>query len=127
MNPTTVASSSRRQFLGGTLAAVTAAGLLADSEAQAQQGAPFVLVHEAWHGGWCWRRVSDRLTTKGRYIVAPTLSGVGEPSHLANDSIQDVHSGAQLPICGLRRCVRSRPDRSRLADDRDEIHRTVIA
>jgi len=21
----------------------------------------FVLVHGAWHGGWCWRRVADRL------------------------------------------------------------------
>src|SRR5262249_43624922 len=25
----------------------------------------FVLVHGAWHGGWCWRRVADRLQ-KGR-------------------------------------------------------------
>ena len=25
----------------------------------------FVLVHGAWHGGWCWRRVSDLLETKG--------------------------------------------------------------
>ena len=42
----------------------------------------FVLVHGAWHGGWCWRRVADRLTAKGHYVVAPTLSGVGERSHL---------------------------------------------
>ena len=85
---TTIDSSSRRQFLGGTLAAVGAAGLFADSKVQAQQkGAPFVLVHGAWHGGWCWRRVADRLTAKGRYVVAPTLSGVGERSHLVNDSI----------------------------------------
>jgi pimeloyl-ACP methyl ester carboxylesterase len=45
------------------------------------------LVHGAWHGGWCWRRVSDRLISKGRYVTAPTLSGVGERSHLAGDSI----------------------------------------
>jgi pimeloyl-ACP methyl ester carboxylesterase len=38
-------------------------------------------------GGWCWRRVSDRLTANGRYVVAPTLSGVGERSHLASDAI----------------------------------------
>lgn len=42
----------------------------------------FVLVHGAWHGGWCWRRVADRLTARGYYVVAPTLSGVGERSHL---------------------------------------------
>ncbi len=44
--------------------------------------AAFVLVHGAWHGGWCWRRVVDRLTAKGHYVIAPTLSGVGERSHL---------------------------------------------
>ena len=21
----------------------------------------YVLVHGAWHGGWCWARVADRL------------------------------------------------------------------
>ena len=25
----------------------------------------FVLVHGAWHGGWCWRRVADRLQAAG--------------------------------------------------------------
>ena len=25
----------------------------------------FVLVHGAWHGGWCWRRVADRLERLG--------------------------------------------------------------
>jgi pimeloyl-ACP methyl ester carboxylesterase len=77
---------SRREFLGGTLAGVTAVSVYNDSQAQPKQS-PFVLVHGAWHGGWCWRRVTDRLTAKGRYVVAPTLSGVGERSHLASDSI----------------------------------------
>ena len=47
----------------------------------------FVLVHGAWHGGWCWRRVAHRLTAKGHYVVAPTLSGVGERSHLKPEDI----------------------------------------
>ena len=47
----------------------------------------FVLVHGAWHGGWCWRRVADRLTAKGHYVVAPALSGVGERSHLKPEDI----------------------------------------
>ena len=25
----------------------------------------FVLIHGAWHGGWCWRRVADLLEAKG--------------------------------------------------------------
>jgi pimeloyl-ACP methyl ester carboxylesterase len=64
-------------------------GLLAGAEIAsiplahaAQPTRTFVLVHGAWHGGWCWRHVADRLTDKGHYVVAPTLSGVGERSHL---------------------------------------------
>ena len=88
MNRPTVETASRREFLGGTLAAVATAGLFDPPKLQAQQsGRPFVLVHGAWHGGWCWRRVADRLTAKGRYVVAPTLSGVAERSHLAADAI----------------------------------------
>src|SRR5215468_682583 len=39
------------------------------------------------HGAWCWRRVADRLNARGRYVVAPTLSGVCERSHVASDLI----------------------------------------
>ena len=42
----------------------------------------FVLVHGAWHGGWCWRRVADRLAAKGHKVFTPTLTGFGERSHL---------------------------------------------
>ncbi len=42
----------------------------------------FVLVHGAWHGGWCWRRVADLLEAKGHKVYAPTLTGLGERSHL---------------------------------------------
>jgi len=49
--------------------------------------ATFVLVHGAWHGGWCWRRVADRLTANGHHVFRPTLTGVGERSHLLNPDI----------------------------------------
>ena len=88
MKTTAMSSFSRRNLLVGTVATVASAGLPAASRVLAQsKSAPFVLVHGAWHGGWCWRRVADRLTAKGCYVVAPTLSGVCERSHLANDSI----------------------------------------
>jgi len=35
----------------------------------------FVLVHGAFHGGWCWRRVARRLRMRGHSVFAPTLSG----------------------------------------------------
>ena len=47
----------------------------------------FVLVHGAWHGGWCWRRVSDRLERQGHKVFAPTLTGLGERSHLLRTGI----------------------------------------
>jgi pimeloyl-ACP methyl ester carboxylesterase len=77
---------SRRDFIAGAVVAGTAAALPGIAGAQPARS-PIVLVHGAWHGGWCWRRVADRLTAKGRYVVAPTLSGVGERSHLAGDAI----------------------------------------
>jgi pimeloyl-ACP methyl ester carboxylesterase len=44
--------------------------------------ATFVLVHGAWHGSWCWARVRRALVGLGHQVFTPTLSGVGERSHL---------------------------------------------
>ena len=44
--------------------------------------ATFVLVHGAWHGGWCWRKVSPLLRRAGAAVYAPTLSGLGGRAHL---------------------------------------------
>src|SRR5262249_14896788 len=54
--------------------------------------ATFVLVHGAWHGGWCWQRVAKRLRAAGHDVYTPTLTGLGERSHLLNPSIDlDTH------------------------------------
>jgi pimeloyl-ACP methyl ester carboxylesterase len=47
----------------------------------------FILVHGAWHGGWCWRRVSDRLIAKGHRVYTPTLTGLADRSHLLSNSV----------------------------------------
>jgi len=44
--------------------------------------ADFVLVHGAWHGAWCWKRVLPLLWAKGHRAFAVTLSGVGDRAHL---------------------------------------------
>ena len=44
--------------------------------------ATFVLVHGAWHGGWCWRFVRRVLEKHGHTVRTPTLTGLGERSHL---------------------------------------------
>ena len=47
----------------------------------------FVLVHGAWHGGWCWRRVADLLIRRGHRVFTPTLTGLAERSHLARRDV----------------------------------------
>ncbi len=48
-----------------------------------QELATFVLVHGAWHGGWCWRKLAPLLRASGAAVYTPTLSGLGERAHLA--------------------------------------------
>jgi pimeloyl-ACP methyl ester carboxylesterase len=37
----------------------------------------FILVHGAWHGGWCWHKVAQRLAAKGHRVEAPDFPGHG--------------------------------------------------
>lgn len=48
----------------------------------------FVLVHGAWAGGWCWRRVVPLLRAAGHEVYPITLTGVGERSHLLSKDIR---------------------------------------
>jgi pimeloyl-ACP methyl ester carboxylesterase len=49
--------------------------------------ASFVLVHGAFHGGWCYSRVATKLRAQGQDVYTPTLSGLGERAHLAGQAI----------------------------------------
>jgi pimeloyl-ACP methyl ester carboxylesterase len=86
-------SSITRRNMVTTAAASVAAMSGAPAVARAQSAAKtFVLVHGAWHGGWCWRRVADRLEQRGHNVFAPTLTGLGERSHLISSSVNlDTH------------------------------------
>ncbi len=50
-------------------------------------GKQFVLVHGAWHGGWCWNGVVKELEDAGHRAIAPTMPGHGS---------QDDRSAIQL-------------------------------
>ena len=74
-----------------TMLRLAAAGLgsgagLGRVQAQAP-GQTFVLVHGAWHGGWCWSRVADRLRAAGHRVLTPTQTGLGERKHLLSRDI----------------------------------------
>lgn len=46
--------------------------------------ATFILIHGAWHGGWCWERIVPLLEVKGHRVFAPDLPGMGkDPTPLA--------------------------------------------
>lgn len=42
----------------------------------------FVLVHGGHHGAWCWKKVAGLLRAQGHAVYTPTLTGLGERSHL---------------------------------------------
>lgn len=96
----------------------------------------FVLVHGAYHGGWCWDRLVPELERLGHRAIAPDLpcddpaagyddyvaavlaamdvasaSAVGEPGQAGHDSTDTVvvgHSlgGFTVPLVAARRPVR---------------------
>jgi pimeloyl-ACP methyl ester carboxylesterase len=81
-----------RRGLGLMAAASAVAVGTACTAPKSTGGKTFMLVHGAWHGGWCWERVAGLLFAQGHRVYAPTLTGVGERSHLASPSIDlDTH------------------------------------
>lgn len=38
----------------------------------------YLLVHGAYHGGWCWQPLAERLRARGHRVHAPTQTGLGE-------------------------------------------------
>ena len=77
---TTTQPVSRRQVV--TALATAPVATLATGMSAAPNAATVVLVHGAWHGGWCWRKLSPLLRAAGHTVFAPTLTGLGERSHL---------------------------------------------
>jgi len=47
----------------------------------------FVLVHGAWTGAHVWRRLRPLLARRGHAVLAPTLTGLGDRGHLADDGV----------------------------------------
>jgi pimeloyl-ACP methyl ester carboxylesterase len=49
--------------------------------------ATYILVHGAWHGGWCYRDTAAALRAKGHTVFTPTLTGTGERFHQSHECI----------------------------------------
>jgi len=61
--------------------------MVANDQISEQNRTTYVLVHGAWHGSWCWKRVRKSLRDAGHQVFTPTLTGVGDRSHLNSAAI----------------------------------------
>lgn len=84
---------NRRNLVAGAAAFAAVPGVgTVQAQPQAGRARTFVLVHGAWHGGWCWSRVAQRLRAAGHLVFAPTLTGLGERRHLISPLVNlDTH------------------------------------
>lgn len=83
-------SVTRRSLLKATgLGLPLAAAGLEPQPVFAQQSSTraFVLAHGSWHGGWCWKRVAERLRSKGNAVYTPSYTGMGDRVHLLNKDV----------------------------------------
>jgi pimeloyl-ACP methyl ester carboxylesterase len=49
--------------------------------------ARYVLVHGAWHGGWCYRETARALRGAGHDVFTPTHTGLGERAHQGGENV----------------------------------------
>ena len=78
---------SRRRLLGALAVAPLVRAMEAVPMSAQSKSGTFVLVHGAWHGGWCWKKLTPLLTDRGHRVFAPTLTGLGERAHLLSPAV----------------------------------------
>ena len=53
----------------------------------------YVLIHGAWHGGWCWDKIAPALRNDGHTVLTPDLPGHGDdttrPEHISLQAYTD--------------------------------------
>jgi pimeloyl-ACP methyl ester carboxylesterase len=80
-----------RSVAASGLVATAASGVIGAARAQSAR-TTFVFVSGAFCGGWIWRRVADRLEQGGHKVLAPSLTGLAERSHLLSKDVNlDTH------------------------------------
>ena len=75
----------RRHLVAAALAVPAVTGCATTTAAPPKY--TFVLQHGAWHGGWCWVRVAERLRAQGHQVFTPTATGLGERVHLISKDV----------------------------------------
>ena len=85
-------TSTRRSAIASMGALGVASAVLsasaAPAAAQTKAAKTFVLVHGAYGGGYVWKYVAERLRSAGHLVYTPTLTGLGDRSHLMSKDIR---------------------------------------
>lgn len=79
--------TTRRRLLQAVAGAIPIGGVFAPPTFAQPRARTYVLVHGAWHGGWCWQRVAPALTAAGHRVLAPSLTGLAERAHLLSSAV----------------------------------------
>lgn len=83
----------RRDLILGASALAATAQSTHTAKSASHRKKTFVLVHGAWHGGWCWcwcwcwRYVRELLITAGHLVFSPSLTGLGDRVHLRSPDV----------------------------------------
>ncbi|MFL2771185.1 MAG: alpha/beta fold hydrolase [Rhodospirillaceae bacterium] len=77
---------TRRDLFFSSTAALLAANISGSAGVSAHQKT-YILVHGAWHGGWCWQDVRELLESAGHRVFTPSLTGLGDRVHLRHPSV----------------------------------------
>jgi pimeloyl-ACP methyl ester carboxylesterase len=73
----------RTALLGAASAALALPGCAGLATSGGGKPRHYLLVHGAWHGAWAWSKAAPLLRQAGHTVSTPTLSGLGERSHVA--------------------------------------------
>lgn len=65
--------------------------------------AHYILVHGAWHSGWCWHNVASILLAHGHSVLVPDL-----PSHGSND-FPPRETTLQIYARSIEKIIRAQP------------------
>lgn len=60
--------------------------------------ATFILIHGAWHGGWCWHKVAPLLEAGRHTVLAPDLPGHGDDKTPVGEVTLDAYVKR---VCGV--------------------------
>jgi len=61
-----------------------------------------LLIHGAWHGGWCWRSLAPLLEAQGHRVLAPDLPGQGDDRTPPAEVTLQLYAGRICEIAGAQ-------------------------